>query len=78
MLRCLTENKTISSPKPPQDYMAQHRQQATTEYNLCHSQLRVMENSVFRDSSLLWFDAVVRRIAADVSKHSSASTFRVV
>ena len=48
-----------------------------TEYNLCHSQLQVMENSVFKDPSILWCDAVVRRVVADVSKHDSASILRV-
>jgi hypothetical protein len=42
------------------------RQQATTAHNLCHSQLQVMENSVFKDSSILWCDAVARRVVADV------------
>jgi hypothetical protein len=37
-----------------------------------------MENSVSKDSSLLGCDAVVRRVGADVSKHRSASTFRVL
>ena len=40
-----------------------------TEYNLCHSQQQ--------DSSILWCDAVVRRVVADVSKHDSASILRV-
>jgi hypothetical protein len=34
MLRGLIQNKTISSPKPPQDYMAQHRQQAANSRQL--------------------------------------------
>jgi hypothetical protein len=47
-------------------------------YNLCHSELRVKEHSVFKDSSLHGCAAVVRRVVAGVSKHRSTSVFRVL